>query len=627
MLWLRLRAILVMSVVACGGSEDASFAPPGATPATGGASTAGGTTPSAPMLDGGRAQSPMGQTPPVSLDGGTGAVRPGSADAAVAAPGEGSCKSFESSFAAIQKVIFEGKGCSASACHGEAKAGGLDLRPGAAYDSLINAKSSNSKLQRVQPGTATDSFLYEKLAAATNPGVAKTTGSPMPVGSAPLSAKELEAIRLWILKSAPKEGNVKDELTGEDIGSLLDACLPPPRPVKATPLSAPGADEGIQFVLPNYVLKAGVELEQCKPFAYDFTDKVPAAFKDVGRNVMFVNGTRVLQDPSSHHMVVWNPNKSLSTVPASGWTCHGGTRNGQPCSGSSVECGADSVCGGPAVPGTLCDFDTQSIASNNANVLDTLVALGTLLLGGLPAQVANTQSPQEYVPPFEGGVYTEIPLKGVMWFNSHAFNLTSEDTVLDARMNFYYARERKRQMVPTNIVKNEVPNGLAPFTKQVFCAKGVVPRNYSIAMMTGHTHRHGQRFWAKDATGKQIYESFVYNDPIYTHYEPWLAFPQPDEAARTLEFCAEFNNGVKKDGSPDVQQVTRKSRMPPPNATCKPVACTAGKVAASCTVDSDCDSAPGKGDGECDACPITTGLTTENEMFVLMPWYVLPPKP
>jgi hypothetical protein len=548
----------------------------------------------------------------------------GAGSATVGAPAAAGCQTFESSFAAIQKVIFEGHGCTAGACHGEAKSGGLDLRANSAYENLVNAKSTNSKLMRVQPGTATDSFLYEKLAAATTPAATKTTGSPMPVGTAPLSAKELEAIRLWILKSASKTGNVKDELTGNDIGSLLDACLPPAKPIKAVPLVPPAANEGVQFVLPNYLLKAGVELEQCTPFAYDFTDQVPAEHKDVSRNVMFVNGSRVLQDPQSHHMVVWDPSKSLSTVPASGWTCHGGTRDGQPCNANDVACGAESVCAGPATPGTLCDFDTQAIASNNASIFDTLIAIATLLGSGLPAQVANTQSPQEYVPPFEGGVYWELPLKGVLWFNSHAFNLTTEDTTLDARMNFQFAKERKRRMIPVNVVKNELPHGIAPFTKKTICSTAVVPQNYSIAMMTGHTHRHGEHFWAKDSTGKQIYESFVYNDPVYSHYAPWLEFTAPDEASRTIEFCADFNNGVKKDGSPDVKMVTRKSRMPPPTATCTPVACTAGKIGAQCTANSDCDSAVGAKDGECDACPITTGLTTENEMFVLMPWYVMP---
>jgi hypothetical protein len=83
---------------------------------------------------------------------------------------------------------------------------------------------------------------------------------------------------------------------------------------------------------------------------------------------------------------------------------------------------------------------------------------------------------------------------------------------------------------------------------------------------------------------------------------------------------------VKKDGSPDVDLVTRASRMPE-RGTCTPVACVAGKVTAACTTDHDCDSAPGESDGDCDACPITAGQTTENEMFVLMNWYVLPPGP
>ena len=42
-----------------------------------------------------------------------------------------------------------------------------------------------------------------------------------------------------------------------------------------------------------------------------------------------------------------------------------------------------------------------------------------------------------------------------------------------------------------------------------------------------------------------------------------------------------------------------------------------GTVAAPCGQDTDCDSTPGAGDGWCDACPITGGESTENEMFVL----------
>lgn len=537
------------------------------------------------------------------------------------------CATFDGAFAAIQKVVFEGHGCTASACHGEAKSGKLDLRPDAAHANLVDVPSSNSRHARVQPGSAAESFLYEKLRAATEPGSVEINGSPMPVGAAPLSADELAAVQLWIRKGAPLTGSVSDVVMGLDVGKLLDACLPPAKPMPVKPLEVPPADEGIQFILPPYELAAGSEVENCVPFAYDFSAEVPAQYKDVARNVMFVKSSHVRQDPVSHHMVVWNPAKDLTTLmpndPA--WTCRGGSKAGMHCDGTkgSADCGEGSVCAGPKTDGTLCGIETAGLTDGSADPLEVFNTLFELFAaGGLPAQLANTQSPQEYIPPIDG-VYWEIPLRGVLWFNSHAFNLSDEDTTLNARMNFYYAQDRRRKMVPHNEVRNEVPVGQPPFTKKTYCEDFVVPQNDSIAVMTGHTHRRGERFWVTDAAGKQVYENFVYNDPEYERYDPWLEFPGADAAQRTLKFCATFNNGVKADGSPDLDLVTRKSRMPA-RTTCTPVACVAGKVAAACTSDADCDSMPGAGDGSCDACTITGGTTTENEMFVLMPWLILP---
>ena len=39
--------------------------------------------------------------------------------------------------------------------------------------------------------------------------------------------------------------------------------------------------------------------------------------------------------------------------------------------------------------------------------------------------------------------------------------------------------------------------------------------------------------------------------------------------------------------------------------------------------DSYCDSSPGAGDGVCDACPVVGGVTTEDEMFLLLGNYYL----
>jgi hypothetical protein len=140
-----------------------------------------------------------------------------------------------------------------------------------------------------------------------------------------------------------------------------------------------------------------------------------------------------------------------------------------------------------------------------------------------------------------------------------------------------------------------------------------------------HTHKRGRNFTVDLGDGTRIYQSALYSDPVEQIFDPPMVFDSPEPEKRTLKYCAEFNNGVKKDGTPDTDLVTRLSRMPD-RTTCKPVACVAGKIGATCNGADDsaaCDSSAGAGDGACDACPITAGQTTENEMFVLSPSVVM----
>ncbi|MDP6943569.1 MAG: hypothetical protein QF464_05420, partial [Myxococcota bacterium] len=85
-------------------------------------------------------------------------------------------------------------------------------------------------------------------------------------------------------------------------------------------------------------------------------------------------------------------------------------------------------------------------------------------------------------------------------------------------------------------------------------------------------------------------------------------------------------------GEPDPETVTRHSRLPESvqifgvPGDCVPEACVSGQIAALCDgVDDDatCDSEPGAGDGWCDACAITGGESTENEMFLILGHYYL----
>jgi len=152
-------------------------------------------------------------------------------------PGSGECEdSFDTTFEAIQTVVFERHGCTNDVCHGSAASGGLDLRPDVAWQNLFDVPSTGSQYRRVVPGAANFSYLYLKLLAATQdelPGGVSITGSPMPSGLPPLSANELEAIRTWIEVGASRDGVVGDNVDGssDTIGDLLGACLPPATPI------------------------------------------------------------------------------------------------------------------------------------------------------------------------------------------------------------------------------------------------------------------------------------------------------------------------------------------------------------------------------------------------------------
>jgi len=323
---------------------------------------------------------------------------------------------------------------------------------------------------------------------------------------------------------------------------------------------------------------------------------------------------RLRQDPQSHHLTIAFSGLDASAVhdPAFGsWTCRGGPRDGEECEPLDLSsCGEGGLCG--------------------STVTHSIACIGFGPPGGrldpLNGGLAAAQTAQEYDPPRDG-VFREIPLKGIVYFNSHAFNLTREDHAMHARLNLFYTDQLLyEQIQPVDSSHIFIAAGQPPFTVQTYCADTVAPRGSQLFRLSSHTHKRGKHFWASGPDGTQIYESFIYSDPVSTEYDPPIAFDAADPAGRMIHYCATYNNGVGEDGMPDVRLVTRLSTMPD-RTTCRPVACVEGKVGAPCSGAGDsasCDSSPGAGDGWCDACPITPGVTTENEMFVLSPAYVLP---
>ncbi|MFP6663480.1 MAG: hypothetical protein VCC00_04700 [Deltaproteobacteria bacterium] len=517
--------------------------------------------------------------------------------------------SFDSTFAAIQTTIFERHSCNQAVCHGSSAAGGLDLSTDVAYDNLYNQPGQIAALSLVQPGRGSDSLLYLKLAAATDPEHVDVAGAPMPSGGAPLSAKELELMRLWIYAGAPREGVIENTV------ALVDGCMAEPTPITIEPLAPLAPGEGVQFVMPPFRLPAGTEVEVCFASYYDFTDQVPVEFQDPTGTMFRYKGFDMRQDPQSHHLILFAPNVPLDRIhdPAfGGWYCRGGAQDGEECEPTDVSSCGEGMCATKVGSGGCRGFGPPDIG------------------GGVdPADVqgfGGAQRAQLYTE-FGEGVYAEVAMKGLVYWNSHAFNLTAQDHQMNARLNYFFAdkQDHVSMSIPVHFRSLFQASGTPPYTEQRYCNELVFAKGTRITQMTQHTHRFGKHFEAWMPDGTKFYENFVYNDPVVARFDPAIHLDSDDVADRTFKFCGLFNNGLAADGSPDPETVTRSSRTPQNQlnggGACTPTACAAGRIGAACSgVDDNatCDSSPGAGDGDCDACAIQAGTSTENSMFLLL---------
>jgi len=327
---------------------------------------------------------------------------------------------FSSTFELIEKAIFQRHGCTDDLCHGDAVSGGLDLRPGAAYESLVDVDAQSVPgYKRIVAGQTAPSLFWINLAAKTRPNEWRAPLRAMPADPQPaLSEEELEALRLWIEKGAPATGVVPHTDT------LLDACLPPPEPIAIKPLPAPAAGTGLQIKMPRWFLDAHREREICFAMYYDVTDQVPPDLRMPDGTFRYkFHQTR--QDPLSHHMV---PILYKGTTPPDSplwgeWRCSGGARDGEVCAPQDT-----SSCGEG-----LCRSEPQnSIACIGYGPGDGGIGLTT-------AGISITQQTAEefdYAP----GVYNSLPMKGMILFSSHAFNLTDKPGKLEAWLNFEFAQ-------------------------------------------------------------------------------------------------------------------------------------------------------------------------------------------
>jgi hypothetical protein len=317
---------------------------------------------------------------------------------------------FDSTFALVEKVIFERRDCTSATCHsGALPAGGLDLSPGVAWDNLIDVPVQTVStdqypgLARVVPGNKKRSLLWLNLASATLPSLWQAPLRSMPLGGLPpLGSDELELVQLWIEHGATREGVVPG--TGE----LADACLPPPKPLKIEPLPPPAPGAGVQIRAPRQVLAPESERETCFVSYYDLADQVPAQFRGPGGETFRYKRVDARQDPLSHHAVVFvYQGRTAIDDPVWGpFACRGGARDGEPCAPKERDaCGADAICSSPPV---------QAVACIGYGPGDAGIGNGeSSLFSTMGSAVDGTED-----------IFQEAPLRGILVWNSHAFNLT-----------------------------------------------------------------------------------------------------------------------------------------------------------------------------------------------------------
>jgi len=389
---------------------------------------------------------------------------------------------FDSTYDLIQKAIFENKGCTADACHGAAAAGGLVLTAGVSYDNLVSqpAQTVDAEaaglpgLLRVVPSQKDQSLLYLNLAAATLPSQWQAPLRAMPIGLAPLSLDELEAVRLWIEKAASRDGVV------EGTAELLDACLPPAEPIAVEPLAPPEPGTGVQIHSPRWILPAQSENEVCFASYYDVTDQVPPEFRGSDGTTFLYKSQQIRQDPLSHHLIVNQYGGSAAPDDPSWGTfrCRGGDRDGETCEATDLAfCGPDGVCG-----------------------TDWRRAIGCIGFGPPDQGVLNhsmviiQEASAQLV--FPDGAFREAPLKGMMVWNSHAFNLTDKDGKIEVWMNFEFAQpeEQNWRMERLFDISSIFAMNVPPFQAQEICRHHVFPADTRLYELSSHTHQFGKRF-------------------------------------------------------------------------------------------------------------------------------------
>jgi len=151
--------------------------------------------------------------------------------------------------------------CATSGCHSSTTDAtysqhNLVLSANVAFDNLIDKPSKNiaanaDGIVRIKPGDYLKSLLYHKTDCQAGHHSANY-GATMPLGGTYLSIGQIEFIKQWIIKGAPKTGSIADE-------TLLDNTTVCSQPF--IPLDPPAAIDGFQLKIDPFTVSPNTERE------------------------------------------------------------------------------------------------------------------------------------------------------------------------------------------------------------------------------------------------------------------------------------------------------------------------------------------------------------------------------
>jgi len=576
------------------------------------------------------------------------------------------CEVFPTTYDLIQRAIFENHGCTADACHGAAISGGLDLRAPNSHANLFNvASQSVPGHTRLTPGDKDESLLYINLADRTLPDLFTAPLRGMPIGLDPISSDELTALRIWIeIGAADRNVNIPEA------AALLKACVPEPRPVEIDPLPPPPPGQGVQLHMPAYTLAGNSEAEVCFAAYYDLRDQIPAEFLSADGKSFRYKTIDIRQDPLSHHLIVdiYRGPEAANDPVWGVYKCRGGAMDGAVCDPLDVPFCGDGICATDPAEAIACiDFGPP-------------MGFGTLTTGGLGFAQETTAHYRYPDGVYDEIPTTGVILWNSHAFNLTRFDGTLEAWVNITFPEPDQQRFKQEQLFNvsrifwTDLSMIFAPPALPAFEEMDIChiheftpvggfGNSLLRPDETAHLfeLSGHTHQHGTKFQifrgrfvcnggvdsgeacsplvegmcgegscledgGRTAEDALLYTNLVYNDPIVLRFpEPILISGSAPLADRTLTYCAHYDNGAT-----DYQRVKRRSTSPPGGIVLDVV-----RIGGPCPVSQTrcidgprhnelcngsnefCESDGNGGPGDCDACPLTGGFRTQDEMFVL----------